>query len=117
MQAVIAGYREQIADLDALAQSIFLKTFGDPITNPKGWEIKRLYEVCDSQLGKMINQQTQTVELKPFLCAVNVLDNDFYVDEIKKYRIKNDEEEKYRVLPLDCMYSTSITEGDMDILE
>ncbi len=34
MQAVIAGYREQIADLDALAQSIFLKTFGDPITNP-----------------------------------------------------------------------------------
>ncbi|WP_304648992.1 restriction endonuclease subunit S [uncultured Duncaniella sp.] len=103
LQEVIDGYRDQIADLDALAQSIFLDTFGDPITNSKGWEIKRLDEVCDSQLGKMINQQIQTGELKPFLCAVNVLDNNFYVDEIKKFRLKNDEEEKYRVLPGDLM--------------
>lgn len=103
LQEVIDGYRDQIADLDALAQSIFLETFGDPITNSKGWEIKRLDEVCDSQLGKMINQQIQTGELKPFLCAVNVLDNNFYVDEIKKFRLKNDEEEKYRVLPGDLM--------------
>lgn len=103
LQEVIDGYREQIADLDALAQSIFLDTFGDPITNPKVWEIKRLDDVCDSQLGKMINQQTQTGELKPFLCAVNVLDNDFYVGGIKKFRIKTDEEEKYRVLPGDLM--------------
>ena len=38
VQAMIDGYRQQIADLDALAQSIFLDTFGDPVSNPKGWE-------------------------------------------------------------------------------
>lgn len=39
VQAMIDGYRQQIADLDALAQSIFLDTFGDPVSNPKGWEM------------------------------------------------------------------------------
>lgn len=45
LQEVIDGYREQIADLDALAQSIFLDTFGDPISNPKGWEVKQLQKI------------------------------------------------------------------------
>lgn len=39
VQAMIDGYRQQIADLDTLAQSIFLDTFGDPVSNPKGWEM------------------------------------------------------------------------------
>ena len=38
VQAMIDGYKAQIADLDVLAQSIFLDMFGDPISNPKGWE-------------------------------------------------------------------------------
>lgn len=38
VQKMIEGYKAQLADLDALAQSIFLDMFGDPITNPKGWE-------------------------------------------------------------------------------
>lgn len=41
LQEVIDGYKAQIADLDALAQSIFLDSFGDPITNPKGWKIEK----------------------------------------------------------------------------
>lgn len=41
LQEVIDGYKDQIVDLDALAQSIFLDTFGDPISNPKGWKIKK----------------------------------------------------------------------------
>lgn len=39
LQEVIDGYKAQLTDLDALAQSIFLDTFGDPISNPKGWEV------------------------------------------------------------------------------
>lgn len=38
--------REQIKDLDKLAQSLFYETFGDPITNPKGWETRKLIEVA-----------------------------------------------------------------------
>lgn len=35
---VIADCRELLCNLDALAQSLFYDTFGDPISNPKGWE-------------------------------------------------------------------------------
>ena len=42
---VIAKKREQLKQLDALAQSIFYDMFGDPITNEKGWETKK-FEDC-----------------------------------------------------------------------
>lgn len=31
--------REAIAELDTLTQAIFIEMFGDPVRNPKGWEI------------------------------------------------------------------------------
>ena len=31
---------------DQLAQSVFLEMFGDPVKNEKGWDIKKLKEVC-----------------------------------------------------------------------
>ena len=48
---VIAKKREQLKQLDALAQSIFYDMFGDPITNEKGWETKKLGEISTSQIG------------------------------------------------------------------
>lgn len=46
VQIMIDGYKAQLADLDALAQSIFLDMFGDPIANPKGWKKKKIQDVC-----------------------------------------------------------------------
>ena len=40
--ALRAKRRETLAQLDTLLQSTFLDMFGDPVTNPKGWEPKRL---------------------------------------------------------------------------
>lgn len=34
--------REAIAKLDQLLQSVFLDMFGDPVTNPKGWDVRTL---------------------------------------------------------------------------
>lgn len=36
--ALRAKRRESIEQLDALVQSVFLDMFGDPVTNPKGWD-------------------------------------------------------------------------------
>ena len=38
--------KEQLKDYDNLAQSIFYEMFGDPVVNEKGWEVKKLGEVC-----------------------------------------------------------------------
>lgn len=37
--------RESLAQLDALLQSTFLDLFGDPVTNPKGWESATIEDV------------------------------------------------------------------------
>jgi len=31
---------------DEFLQSVFIEMFGDPVKNPKGWEVKKLEEVC-----------------------------------------------------------------------
>lgn len=48
---LIAKNRELLSQLDALAQSLFYDTFGDPITNPKGFPIKTLKDVCILKSG------------------------------------------------------------------
>ena len=44
LHSVISKKKEQLRELDNLAQSLFYQMFGDPITNPMGWEIKKLGE-------------------------------------------------------------------------
>lgn len=38
--------KEQLKDFDNLAQSLFYEMFGDPVENEKGWEVKKLGDVC-----------------------------------------------------------------------
>ncbi len=49
---VIAKKREQLKQLDTLAQSIFYDMFGDPITNEKGWKTKKLGETSTLHNGR-----------------------------------------------------------------
>ena len=51
LTGIIDKQDAQLKELDNLAQAIFYDMFGDPIENPKGWEIKRLGEVCDVRDG------------------------------------------------------------------
>lgn len=48
---LISLKKAQLSDLDALAQSIFYDMFGDPIENEKGWEVKKLGELCEIVRG------------------------------------------------------------------
>lgn len=45
LQTMIDGYKSQLQDLDELIMSIFKNTFGEPISNPKGWEINILENI------------------------------------------------------------------------
>ena len=45
LTGIIEKKKQQLEDLDKLAQSIFYDMFGDPITNEKGWEVKRLEDI------------------------------------------------------------------------
>ena len=43
--------KEQLKDYDTLAQSIFYEMFGDPVVNEKGWEVKKIGDVCKTSSG------------------------------------------------------------------
>ena len=44
---IIEKKRQQLKELDNLAQSIFYDMFGDPITNEKDWEVRVLKDVAE----------------------------------------------------------------------
>lgn len=39
--------RQLLAHYDELLQSTFIELFGDPVKNPKGWEVRPLVQVCN----------------------------------------------------------------------
>ena len=49
------AYRQKtkalIGKYEQLGQSLFLEMFGDPVVNPKGWDVKPLHKVCSNILG------------------------------------------------------------------
>ena len=52
LSGIIERKREQLKQLDALAQSIFYQMFGDPTTNEKGWQVKKWNDVLTITNGK-----------------------------------------------------------------
>ena len=52
IHGILEKKQEQLRELDNLAQAIFYDMFGDPITNPKQWEVKKLGEVAPAKAYK-----------------------------------------------------------------
>ena len=57
--AVRAKRRETLAQLDTLLQSTFLDMFGDPVTNPKGWEERTLGELAQDSFRNGLSPSTK----------------------------------------------------------
>ncbi|MBK7507653.1 MAG: restriction endonuclease subunit S [Comamonadaceae bacterium] len=71
--ALRAKRREALAQLDSLTQAIFIEMFGDPVVNPKGWPFVPFGEVCETRLGKMLDQKQQTgSHVRKYLRNANV---------------------------------------------
>jgi type I restriction enzyme, S subunit len=43
--------RQALAQLDALAEAIFVDMFGDPVSNSNGWDVARIDELCSLVRG------------------------------------------------------------------
>ena len=56
LSSIIEKKKAQLNELDNLAQSLFYEMFGDPITNEKGWEVKKLKDVSTLLNGSAYKQ-------------------------------------------------------------
>ncbi|MEK4254448.1 restriction endonuclease subunit S [Ureibacillus sp. FSL K6-2830] len=79
-QDVIKCRKAQIDLLDQLTQSIFFEMFGDPETNPNGWEYKKLSEICQNLDSKRvpITSSERKKGIYPYYGASGIVD---YVDD------------------------------------
>jgi type I restriction enzyme, S subunit len=76
--------KETIEKLDQLIQSVFLDMFGDPVTNPKGWDKKPGSQYCDSiTVGVVVKPASYYVEDGvPALRSLNIRKNKIELDNL-----------------------------------
>lgn len=62
---IITKKKEQLTELDKLAQATFYDMFGDPVENEKGWDIRGLEKICtqivDCPHSTPIKSETKTL--------------------------------------------------------
>lgn len=99
-----AKRRAALAQLDTLTQSIFLDMFGDPATNPKGWPKRPFGEVCETRLGKMLDQKQQTGQhRRPYLRNANVQWFRFNLTDLLEMDFDEDDRKILRLQPGDLL--------------
>ena len=75
-----------IAKYDELTQSLFLEMFGDPVTNPKGWEIKTIGDCFNVKGGKRLPKGSEyetTVTKHAYIRVKDFMANGLDTSDIK----------------------------------
>ena len=90
--ALRAKRREAFAQLDTLLQSTFLDMFGDPVTNPMGWEVTAVSTIGSIQGGLQVTSKRRSLPIeRPYLRVANVFRGFLQLDEIKTIRLTESE--------------------------
>jgi len=76
--------REAIAELDSLTQAIFLEMFGDPVTNPQGWEVRQFSSQIKSVRYGTGSPPAYVDEGIPFIRATNIKEGTIKSKDMKR---------------------------------
>ena len=114
-EALRAKRRAALALLDELTQSIFLDMFGDPVSNPKGWDDSMtLADVASIGSGITKGRRTtDPVRTVPYMAVVNVQDKMLDLSVVKTIEATEKEIERYRLRRNDLLLTEG---GDADKL-
>ena len=84
LSSIIEKKKAQLKELDNLAQSIFYEMFGDPVTNEKGWEVKKLGEMGILARGISKHRPRNAPELlggtMPLIQTGDIANADMYIN-------------------------------------
>lgn len=95
---------ESIALTEQLLRSTFLEMFGDPVSNPRGWEVKALGDVADVQGGLQVTHARADHPIEvPYLRVANVYRDRLDLTEIKTIRVTDAERDRARLLKGDVL--------------
>lgn len=118
--------RKQAIELaDQFLKSVFLDMFGDPVTNPKGWEVSKLGDLIDGKTGLVDGPFGSAINTKedyvtngdiPVIRTKNVRRFEFVTHDLKFIRRSKFEEiTRSRVAPGDIILTKVGTIGNVCI--
>ena len=61
------------------------------------WNIRRLGDICTSELGKTRDEKRNKGTFRPYLCAINVQWDRFDLSELKEMRFEDDEYDRFTI--------------------
>lgn len=109
LTGVIDKQKQQLKELDTLAQSIFYDMFGNPVENEKGWIVRKLGDVCGFVNGFAFKSEKFKKEGLPVLRISNI-QNDIVKEDDMVYFSPSDYKEdfsKYQVIKGDIVIAMS----------
>lgn len=119
LSGIIEKKKQQLKELDNLAQSIFYEMFGDPVENDKGWKVKKLGEVCDIINGFAFKSPLFVKDGDLILRISNIQDGYVDIEDVahfNKVDYPKVDFERYAVHPNDIVVALSgATTGKLGI--
>jgi type I restriction enzyme, S subunit len=77
-----------LAKYDELTQALFLDMFGDPVSNPKGWEkvkLKHFGKISTGNTPSRANEENYSSRFIEWIKTDNIKENYLYVSEASEY--------------------------------
>jgi type I restriction enzyme S subunit len=69
---LIADRKQQLEQLDLMVKSRFVEMFGEPESNPMGWEVNKLGDIATKVTDGVHAKPNYTTEDMPFISVVNI---------------------------------------------
>jgi len=95
LSSIIEKKKAQLKELDSLAQSIFYDMFGDPVTNEKGWEVKKIGELASVKtgpFGSMLHKEDYISNGIPLVNPIHI--KGFHIVADMDFTISNEKAEE-----------------------
>ena len=96
-QDLIDFREQQLKLLDNLVQSVFYDMFGDPVTNPKGWEVRHLSDFIDIKRDisyGIVQRGEEVIDGIPVVRIRDIIKNTFEIQDF--VRTSKEISDKYK---------------------
>ncbi|WP_304681264.1 restriction endonuclease subunit S [uncultured Clostridium sp.] len=105
-QQLIDKRKKQIESLDELVKSQFIEMFGDPVSNPKGWEKGKIADIIiKTQYGTSNKANEENGQFKILRMGNITYNGHFDFSDMKYIDLTEDEQKKYLVYKGEVLFN------------
>jgi type I restriction enzyme S subunit len=104
---LIALRHRQIEKLDLLVKAKFVEMFGDPVTNPMGWDVKKLKDIVDEFRYGTSTKSSYDIKGYPILRIPNILGSNINLFDLQYNDTQASEYDRIKLIENDLLFVRS----------